>query len=231
MALRRKQCRAHGGIFSYHPKKGRQPVSCKPEFPCDRADTPEYKVGDTVTVGGIKFTKHAEPPESFAEAPKPANPSLTLAKAAKERLVALGWVVKGKAKAEGGRHGAEITCSRGTELLIMRWLDGELVTQEYALEPPASEDTDSPVAVNRLHFNPTDLTDSELVRMIRGMRVTYWNTLAGKEQTYTVGNKVTIEHMFRENGDEDNGKRIVKFIDHDGHGFRAFDVSALLKVG
>ncbi len=84
---------------------------------------------------------------------------------------------------------------------------------------------------NDLHFNPAEVTDSELVRLIKGMKVTWWNTIAGSKETAVVGGNVTIEHIFFTNGDEDNSKRIVKFIDHGGGGFRAFHVSALLKVG
>lgn len=138
-------------------------------------------------------------------------------------------VVKGRAKVDGDRHGAEITCSRDIETLIMRWIDGELVTQEYILEPPWTQDDSIPTP--KLHFDPAELTDSELVRTIRGMPVRWWNTIAGAEERAVVGQKVTVEHIFRENGDEDESKRIVKFIDHSGGGFRAFHVSALLKVG
>ncbi len=230
MAVRRIKCRAHGGIFTIQVKRGRQPVSCKPEFPCDRADTPEYKVGDTVTVGGIAFTKHAELPESFAEAPKPANPSLPLAKAAKERLTAVGWVVHGRGFADDdGRWCAEVTASRDQETLIMQWLDGVCVRQDYSMEFAKPSQNNYPE--NDLHFDPAELSDSELVRMIKGMKVTWWNTIAGGKETAVIGGNVTIEHIFFANGDEDSSKRIVKFIDHGGGGFRAFHVSALLKVG
>jgi hypothetical protein len=133
---------------------------------------------------------------------------------------------------DGDRHGAEITCSRDTETLIMRWVNGELVTQEYLMEPLVDNHMGAERAPNpKLHFDPAALTDSELVKTIRGMPVRWWNSIAGSEERAVIGNKVTIEHIFRENGDEDESKRIVKFIDHNGGGFRAFHVSALLKVG
>lgn len=208
---KRIKCRDHGGIFSIVATPGRQPVRCKPTTPCDKADGP-------VVVA--------------AEAPKPVNPSLALAKAAKDRLEALGWVIKGRAKVDGDRHGAEITCSRDTETLIMRWVDGELVTQDYSLEAPVDAEAHEEWKPDaKLHFDPANLTDSELVKTIRGMPVRWWNTIAASEERAVIGNKVTIEHIFRENGDEDESKRIVKFIDHNGGGFRAFHVSALLKVG
>lgn len=213
---KRIKCRDHGGIFEVLTSRGRQPVRCKAEFPCDKHDeTPD------------------PPGRMPAEAPKQANPSLTLAKAAKARLEALGWVVKGRAGVqESGMTWATLTCSRDTETLILNWKDGQITAQDYSLEPL----TDGHLAMEqhpgrKLHFDPAELTDSELVKTIRGMPVRWWNTIAGSEERAVIGNKVTIEHIFRENGDEDESKRIVKFIDHNGGGFRAFHVSALLKVG
>ncbi len=111
----------------------------------------------------------------------------------------------------------------------MNWLDGELIAQNYSMEFEKPSDNGYPP--NDLHFNPAEVTDSELVRLIKGMKVTWWNTIAGSKETAVIGGNVTIEHIFFTNGDEDNSKRIVKFIDHGGGGFRAFHVSALLKVG
>lgn len=213
MANKRIKCRDHGGIFSIPATRGRQPVRCKPEqYPCDKADSPA---------------------EVAAEAPKQANPSLTLAKGAKSRLEALGWVVKGRAGVhDTGMTWATLSCSRDTETLIINWKDGEVVAQDYSLEP-AQDDPPSHLAfpAGKLHFDPAELTDSELVKTIRGMPVRWWNTIAGAEERAVIGNKVTIEHIFRDNGEEEPAKRIVKFIDHNGGGFRAFHVSALLKVG
>ncbi len=252
MALRRKQCRDHGGIFSYHPHRGRQPVRCKPEYPCDRADTesPMEMKERTSPIGipnrfeGVDLRTAKQKRE--AEAPHPAhatsdgaylpstaspgsNPCLPLAKAAKERLVTVGWVVQGRGWfTEAGGH-AQITASRGDETLSMEWENGEVVSQIYAMEFLNPVKNNYPRS--NLHFDPDELTDSELVRMIKGMKVTWHNTIAGSSETAIVGGTVTVEHIFRDNGDEDNSKRIVKFIDHGGGGFRAFHVSALLKVG
>lgn len=196
--MRRIQCRAHpGGIFSITPKRGRQPVSCKPEYPCDRAA------------------------ERAAEAPLTVNPSLPLAKAAKERLVALGWVCEGRAQGVT----ATVNARRGDETLLLEWDAGKIVTQNYSL---FSEDPrENGIPAHRLNFEPAEVTDSELVRLISGMKVTWWNTLAGSTESGIVGKKVSIEHLY----DDDTSKRIVKFIDHGGGGFRAFHDTALLKVG
>lgn len=225
MALRRKQCRAHGGIFSYHPSRGRQPVSCKPEFPCDRAgeEAPKQMKERTSPIG-IPRAESAPTPVY------PLNPSLPLAKAAKERLTAVGWVVQGKGGIDDNGHAwATLTASRDQETLIMNWSDGELTAQQYGMEFEKPSENGYPDS--DLHFKPEELSDSELVRMIKGMKVTWWNTIASSKETAVVGGNVTIEHIFFKNGDEDNGKRIVKFLDHGGGGFRAFHVSALLKVG
>jgi hypothetical protein len=224
MPLRRKQCRSHpGGIFSYQSQRGRQPVRCKPENPCDKAAE--------VMVQTVN-ENHPQLAQRASAAPKEGNPSLTLAKEAKSLLEAAGWVCKGRAWTENASeetYVAELTCSRGNETLNMQWVNNELREQQYAMEflkPAYNGYPDS-----ELRFNPDELTDSELVRMIKGMKVTWWNTIAGAKESAIVGGTVTVEHIFRDNGDEDNSKRIVKFLDHGGGGFRAFHVGALVKVG
>lgn len=225
MALVRLQCRDHSGIFTVQTSRGRRPVRCKPENPCDRA-----KVIDIA--GKPKTIVKNERPEVPAEVQKSANPCLPPAKAAKERLVAAGWVVQGKAGLSE-HYWTELTASRDAETLVIQWIavsdDDIQVTQQYAMEFLKPQENHTPPS--KLHFQPDELTDSELVRMIKGMKVTWWNTIAHAEEKAVVGGNVTIEHIFFANGDEDNSKRIVKFIDHGGGGFRAFHVSALLKVG
>ncbi len=224
MALRRKQCRSHpGGIFSYQAKRGRQPVRCTEDNPCDKADQPaesnrERQLAQSIT----------RPAERAPVVQKEGNPSLILAKEAKSLLEAAGWVCKGRA-GQDATAWAHLACSRGDETLVMLWENGELISQNYAMEFVKSSDNGYPDS--ELRFNPDELTDSELVRMIKGMKVTWWNTIAGAKESAIVGGTVTVEHIFRDNGDEDNSKRIVKFLDHGGGGFRAFHVGALVKVG
>lgn len=228
MALKRFSCRTHGGIFTKQAARGRQPVRCTEDYPCDKADgtAPEYKVGDSVTVGGSKFTKHSEYPtvlaESNAEARSGPNPSLPMAKAAKEQLVALGWTVEGRAY----EHMASIKASRGAETLQMLWSDGKIVGQDYSLEYETAAENGLPG--RKLSFNPDEMTDRELVERIRGMKVTWWNTLASSDESGIVGNKVSITHMFDGTAEP---KRVVNFTDHGGRGFRSFYVNALMKVG
>lgn len=196
-------------------RKGRPPVKCTEEYPCD-------KVGEVVTPA----------PERVSEAPARPNDSLPLAMASKARLEAVGWTVKGRAwfdTGDGPEAVAEITCSRGAETLIMVWVDGRLNRQDYQMESIRAVENGIPT--HSLPFNPEEVTDSELARLISGMKVTWWNSLAGARETAIVSNKINIEHIFVGGGDTDNSKRIVKFIDHSGGGFRAFHAGALLKVG
>lgn len=228
---KRITCRTHGGIFNYPIRSGRQPVKCRAEYLCDQAvveaaATVTSVVRDVPGVGKVAVltgprTKQAE---SNGAARSADNPSLALAMAAKEQLVNLGWVVQGKADGAGGAS-AEIQASRGAETLIMRWSAGKVVTQDYSLE--YEKPSLNGIPGRKLAFDPEELTDRELVDRIKGMTVTWWNTLANSTETGTIGNKVAIEHLF----DGDNTKRLVKFIDHSGRGFRAFHVSALMKVG
>lgn len=175
------------------------------------------------------------PPESNAEAPAATNDSLPLAKRAKEQLEAVGWVVKGRAwidasDEESNGMWAEVTASRDAETLIMKWHGGCIVEQNYAFQH--LKPSENALPGKALDFDPDELSDKELVHIISGMKVTWWNTLASSAETATIsGNRVSIEHIFSSRGDEDNGKRIVKFVDHGGGGFRAFHVDALMKVG
>ncbi len=193
-------------------RKGRKPVRCGGE------GVPECS----------KAT--AEPAQQPATPLPTENPSLTLAMKTKEALVALGWAVTGKAGG-GGEHlaWASISASRGTETLIMNWRDGELVRQEYSLWD-AAEDPET-LPGRDLDFDPAELTDGELVQLLRGMKVTWWNSLANSAESAIVSQRLQIEHIFDQGDTHDSSKRIVKFIDHGGGGFRAFHVDALLKIG
>lgn len=223
MANKRYMCRTHqGGIFSMPPRKGRPPVRCTPEHPCDKQETPMEMKERTSPIG--------KPAQTAAKATAGANDSLPLAMAAKARLEPLEWVVKGRAWIEGSQHFAEVVCSRGAETLIIRWLNGVLTDQQYSMENLRQSENGIPP--HKLSFNPDELTDGELVRMVRGMKVTWWNTIASSPETAIVGpSNIAVEHLFVGGGDTDNSKRIIKFLDHGGGGFRAFHVGALLKVG
>lgn len=185
---------------------------------------------------------------AFAEAESESKPrsqgnaNLPMAQAAKAKLEALGWTVKGRAWREApdtddaveAEHltadMAQVTGARGDETISLTWQDGALVDQSYSLWSEKPSDNGKPNG--KLDFNPNEVTDRELVHIISGMKVTWWNSLAKSEEKAIVGTKLTIEHVYdtAANGLE-TVKRLVKFVDRDAGGFRAFHADALLKVG
>lgn len=256
MATRTIICRDHGGRYTYEATRGRQPVRCKPDNPCDHASnetpiiralpiTPQREAKLQAQIAAYSPPKGKRGPvletaqerkearelaESNGAAPKTSNPSLTSAKAAKAQLEAVGWTVEGRAWVDASDDESnglwvEIVASRQAETLLMQWHGGYLVQQDYSLN--YERPVDNHIPPNKLGFDPEELTDRELVDRIRGMKVVWWNTLGNSTESGTVGNKVSVEHVF----DDNTAKRLVKFVDHGGHGFRAFHVSALLKVG
>lgn len=240
MATRTIICRDHGGRYTYESARGRQPVRCKPDNPCDHASNeipvgpPKGKRGPVLETAQER-KEALERAESNGAARKSSNPSLPLAKAAKLQLQAVGWTVAGKAWAEWPDEPddgnsvpvlcASLNASRGAETLVMEWRDARISDQQYSMNYERPSENGYPP--NKLGFDPEELTDRELVDRIRGMRVVWWNTLGNSTESGTIGNKVSVEHVF----DDNTGKRLVKFIDHGGQGFRAFHVNALLKVG
>lgn len=165
--------------------------------------------------------------ESNANGRKSPSPTLAKAQAAKDLLMAQGWVVVGRGK---GVNVASLTCSRGEETLTLAFRDGELVEQHYSLW-----NVDKPIVNDKpethLSLDPDELTDSELVRWLSGMKVTWWNRLGAKEEKAVVSpDKIRVEHSFAGNGDETPADRIIHFVGM-GEGFRSFRVGALLRVG
>ena len=153
------------------------------------------------------------------------------AKAAKERLVALGWDAKGRAWTSDGRCHAEITATRGDEMLVMTWHDNVLIQQDYSLWSPDVPASNQRPA-HKLGFDPDETPDRELVQRLAGMKVTWWNKLAGTQETAIMGkDKIRIEHSYTGIGDETPDDRIIHFCDPSSGGFRAFRVGALLKIG
>jgi hypothetical protein len=165
--------------------------------------------------------------ESHANGRSVVSASLAKAKEAKGLLEAQGWICDGKGKG----NLATITASRGEETLLLSFRDGELVDQNYMLwnvDKPAANN----MPANKLTFDTDEMTDSELIKALSGMKVIWWNKLAQNTETGVVSpQKIVIEHSYAGNGDETPADRIVKFVEHGGAGFRAFRVGALLKVG
>lgn len=164
--------------------------------------------------------------------PTPApNSTLAMAKTAKERLVPLGWLCKGRGWAEDGVLHAELLCTRGEEMLLMHWAAGALVSQSYSLWQTTKPEVNGKPR-SSLSFDPGELTDQELIRRLAGMPVVWWNSLGQNEMKGIIsGTKIQIEHAYDGKGNELPGDRMVKFNDQADGGFRAFRVAALLKVG
>jgi len=172
-------------------------------------------------------------PQPVSEVTTRVNASVPKAHAAKQRLEPLGWSVKGRAWFDDEKGMAEITAVREDETLVLQWADGKLVHQDYGIW-----DIDQPQKNNkpasRLPFDPDEVPDKELVGMLQGMTVTWWNALAQSNETATIDpQKITIEHAYTAtmHGDETPADRIVKFVAMHGGGFRAFRLGALLKIG
>lgn len=180
---------------------------------------------------------YAKPSQRKAPAVNGANPSLSKGKAAKELLEAQGWDVTGKAWVAGNASGTEthywasVTGARGEETLHIVWLDGEVQDQVYNLW-----NLDVPSKNGRpnanLPFDPDEIPDAELARYLVGVKVTWFNRLAGKEETAVCGREsIEIEHKWTGTGDEYPSARLIKFIDAEGGGYRHFRLEQLTKVG
>jgi len=234
MTVKRVKCREHDGWFTIVVKAGRPPVKCLEDNRCD-AFTPAKRH----VVTRENTASAAEKRASVITSPvkPPTNKSVAQAQAAKAELEALGWAAKGRGwfeEPDGGEFPgammAEVTAVRGSESLVITWNDGKVSRQDYNLWHNRRSLNGMPPS--KLKFNPDEMTDRELVRQISGMKVTWWNTLGKTEETYVVsGDKLSIEHFYTSNGEEDTGRRIVKFLDQNGNGYRHFHAEALIKVG
>jgi len=229
MTVKRVKCREHDGWFTIVVKAGRPPVKCLEDNRCD-AFTPAKRH----VVTRENTASAAEKRASVITAPvkPPANKSVPLAVACKAELDALGWTGKGRGWIEESDDAmmAEVTAVRGSESLVITWNDGKVIRQDYNLWHNRRSLNGMPPS--KLKFNPDEMTDRELVRQISGMKVTWWNTLGKTEESYVVsGDKLSIEHFYASNGEEDTGRRIVKFLDQNGNGYRHFHAEALIKVG
>lgn len=253
MTTKQITCREHGGVFHIPVRRGRPAVKCSEDNPCMKI-TMNVNAKKVAAIANEKAKRAPKAPalpaeltrtrktstvkrveaaivrtaQSISNGRKSGNPSLPMALAIKERLEPQGWTVRGRAE---NSVGAVVTASRGDELLVITVVNGEVVSQDYSLW-----NTDKP-SVNgkpksHLAFDPDEIGDRELARMLNGMKITWWNVLGQREETAVVkGEKIVIEHCFSGSGDEVPGDRIVKFVDHEGNGFRNFRLGALLKVG
>lgn len=259
MKVRVLSCREHGGKFKTPMKAGRPPTRCGgANGLCDAVNVaeeprsrPAVKPNIRAKVGARQSALAVAPlprtlpaakarrkvAESVSEVVTTVNHAVPLAHKAKGLLEPLGWTVKGRAwlVASEGPYAAEITATRDTELLVIRWTafaDGHVDTeQQYSLwdvEKPITAAATMPQG--DLDFNPDELSDSELIREISGRKVVWWNRIGTNMETASVGDRIQIDHTYNSTGDELPGDRVIKFADHNGGGFRAFRAAALISV-
>lgn len=161
------------------------------------------------------------------------NPSVPMAKRAKDQLEPQGWNLKGRAWVDEDDHAwAEVTGNRGEEIIAVRWMDGKFDSQDYSLwdaDKTGGQQPHSPMPKTRLPFDPNEMTDDELARELGGRTVTWWNRLAGATETAVIGDKLKIEHTYT-GGNET--ARQIHFVDKtpNHYAFRAFNVDALMRV-
>lgn len=228
-SMRTLTCELCSGDFTVPVKRGRVPRKHPGGCPTTRQAPEASRTRIPLSTPDTYSAPTLRQAESVPEPSGEANPSLPLAKRAKTDLEAQGWTVQGKASGTT----AEITGSRGDELLYARWDDGELTQpMEYTLWSNEQPKRNGRMPKRTLPFDPDEITDRELVSFLRGMSVTWFNRLAQATETATIGKeKFSIEHVFDSRGEEMPQDRIVKFIEHGGSGYRAFRLGALLKVG
>lgn len=185
------------------------------------------------TKGGIRNLRTTV--QKPAEVTVTVNTSLPSAQKAKELLTAKGWEVQGRGwfenEAEGRVSHAEVIATRDDERISMLWVEGNLVDQNYQLwangQPPAVNGRPK----SQLDFDPEDIGDQELIRVLSGQSVTWWNRLGSSKESGVIGERVRVTHTFiGGRADENPGERTITFVDREG-GYRSFYVSALVKIG
>lgn len=264
MEYKQITCREHGGLFTVEKKRGRPPVKCSEDNVCDgvierkgRRSNPGISKRDIATTRRIATAKQAIQEQSMDEqitetrravkrpgkhrpvkpAATPAvvknNPSVPPAFEAKRILEPQGWKITGRAWFDGEVGSATVLGTRGEEQVSFLWVDGKLDSQHYSMWN-SSKPSENGMPRKRLNFDPEELSDAALVKMLAGKRITWWNRLGKTTETCVVGReadkRVKVEHVLNGHGDE--LARIVTFVDatKSGTGFRSFHVDALLKV-
>lgn len=247
--MQRLPCREHGGIFLRTPTRGRKPVSCSTENPCNRAKSVQQH---GATSRRLRAAELAEAVESRREVPakKPSrnvpaasstivrnNPSIPLAHEAKRLLEPQGWQLAGKAwYATDEETGKEMAFSsvlgrRGEEVISFLWCNARLVSQNYSMWN-SDKPSENGMPKKRLDFDPDDMSDVALIKRLSGRKVWWWNKLGKSAESATMPHgadkRIKVEHLMDGNGQEE--ARIISFVDQSGTGFRDFNVGALLKV-
>jgi hypothetical protein len=230
----RLHCEAHGGYFYRVPKRGRVPRNCGGSNPgCDAATvSPAEEDVPTVSEGHTQALKRAvKGPERSTAARNGSNPSLDKGQAAKALLEVQEWTVTGKAWTdEDNSRWASVTGARGEEMLHIVWRDGEVQDQVYNLW-----NLDTPSKNGRpnahLPFDPDEIPDNELARILVGVKVRWWNKLGGMEETAIIGKDLQISLKWSGTGDAFPAARVISFVDAETKMYRAFRLDQLIKVG
>lgn len=248
MATKRIKCRTHGGYFTVEARRGRPPVKCTEDNKCDaqtvaaptKARTVPTSRGNRVMhpAGAQSTTPTSGAPTArstvSANGSQSANWVEVKAATTKEinrifrHVIELGWDAK---RAWLDDNHAEITATRGDEMLYVVVTGGKAIHEQYSLWHFDKPSLNRKPAHN-LPFDPDEIGDAELARQLVGTRVTWYNKLSGREEHGVCGKEtIKIEHGYNSRGDEVPGERIVKFVDPDRQHFVAFRLDALLKVG
>lgn len=186
-----------------------------------QADSSEYQ---------RELANAVKAPRKLVAARSDTTPSVSKAHAAKELLEPLGWQCSARLD-DRVNDVVGLTATRGVELLVIVWQSGALVSQNYTLWS-TMKPSDNGMPKHILPFDPDELSDSELIRAVSGMEVTWWNRIAKSRESAVVSpDKVSITHAYSATGDEVPGDRVITFVDYAGSGFRSFRAGALLKIG
>lgn len=253
MTMKHLQCRAHGGVFKMVRKSGRPPVKCggttkdgtqiplctrHPDGSGNLTDSEPAPVEPKPDTTKPQLSNRKRDLRSTVQ--KPADVTVTVnrsvpkAKQARELLETKGWTVaKGQAWREGDQFFAKLDAVRDEERLMMVWTDGELTTQDYSMWHNGVLPEMNGRPKSGLGFDPDELTDRELVQLLSGQTIEWWNRIGRSTERATVsGNNVRVMHTYiGGRADENPGERQITFVDHGGGGYRTFLVSALMKIG
>lgn len=213
-----------------------------------QAERTPAKVRERV-LNPAKPTRRKTEPREAAPVVVRHNPSIALAKKAKDQLDPLGWSCTGRAWfGEDGvtdEHGdfvelgmAELTARRGDEFLRIVWQDGKAISQDYSLWNPDKVPAANGKPKSRLPWNPDEMSDAELAAALMGHEIEWWNRIkSGKEKALVSTKQIKVEHVYYGAPDEDDENqepkeplRMVSFVDPHGGGWRSFHVEALMKV-
>jgi hypothetical protein len=240
MAIKKIKCRTHGGFFTVEARRGRPPVKCTEDNKCDAQTIAKAPS----TVKPVKLFSHAAPSMTRTSAATDAHENASDSdgnanwQAGRQATVKginriftelskLGWNAK---RSWADKSTAEITATRDDEMIYVTVTNGQSSMQYSLWSFDKPQENGKPVS--KLPFDPDEIGDRELVRLLAGVKVTWYNRLSGKEEhAYCGAVAIRVEHGYNARGDEMPGERIIKFTDPDDKHFKAFRLDQLLKVG